>query len=60
MLYGRVSRATAEVFGFVDLDFAGDLDKKRSITGYAFTLCEGAMSWKAFLHSVLALSTIEA
>lgn len=60
MLYGRVSRATTEVFGFVNLDFAGDLDKKRSITGYAFTLCEGAMSWKAFLHLVLALSTIEA
>lgn len=44
MLHGKVSKATTEVFGFVDLDFAGDLDKKRSITGYVFTLCEGAMS----------------
>ena len=60
MLHGRVRRATTEVFGFVDSDFAGDLDKKRSITGYVFTLCEGAMSWKASLHSVVALSTIEA
>jgi hypothetical protein len=33
------------VFGYVDSDFAGDLDKRRSTSGYVFTLAGGAISW---------------
>ena len=37
------------VCGFVDSDFAGDLDKIRSISGYVFTLVGGAISWMSNL-----------
>lgn len=48
------------VVGFVDSDYAGDLDRRRSQTGYVFTLCGGAINWKATLQGVVALSTTEA
>ncbi|WVZ81831.1 hypothetical protein U9M48_029166 [Paspalum notatum var. saurae] len=33
--------------GYVDSDYAGDLDKRRSLTGYVFTIGGCAVSWKA-------------
>ncbi|KAG9446279.1 hypothetical protein H6P81_012407 [Aristolochia fimbriata] len=46
--------------GYVDSDYAGDLDRRRSITGYVFTLEGCSVSWKATLQHVVALSTTEA
>ncbi|KAH9660217.1 hypothetical protein KPL70_024138 [Citrus sinensis] len=46
--------------GYCDSDFAGDLDKRRSTTGYVFTLGGGPVSWKSILQSTIALSTTEA
>ena len=46
--------------GYVDADFGGDLDKRRSTTGYVFTLAEYVISWKAELQDTVALSTTEA
>ncbi|KAH9648407.1 hypothetical protein KPL70_025572 [Citrus sinensis] len=60
IVYGRVDKNSDQVQGYVDSDFAGDLDKRRSITGYVYTLFGGAVSWKASLQSVVALSTTEA
>ncbi|CAD6202432.1 unnamed protein product [Miscanthus lutarioriparius] len=40
--------------GYVDSDFAGDLDKRRSLTGYVFTIGGCAVSWKACLRSIVA------
>jgi hypothetical protein len=37
------------VYGYVDSDFAGDLDKMRSNSGYVFTLAGGAISWMSKL-----------
>lgn len=48
-----------KVEGFTDTDFAGDLDRKRSLIGYVFTLLGNTMSWKSNLQSTMALSTIE-
>jgi hypothetical protein len=48
------------VKGYVDSDFAGDLDKRRSTTGYVFTLAGGAVIWLSKLQSVVAISTTEA
>lgn len=48
------------VFGFVDSDYAKDIDNRRSISGYVFTLGGCAISWKAQLQSTVALSTTEA
>lgn len=48
------------VVGYVDSDFAGDLDKRRSTTGYVYTLASGPISWRSVLQSTTALSTTEA
>ena len=43
------------VKGYVDSDFGGDLNKRKSITGYIFTLAGGAISWVLKLQTVVAL-----
>ena len=48
------------VVGYVDSDFVGDLNKRRSLTGYVFIVGSCAISWKATLQTIVALSTIEA
>jgi hypothetical protein len=45
--------------GYVDSDYAGDLDKRRSLTGYVFTIGGCAVSWKESLQATVALSTTE-
>ncbi|KAH9696921.1 Integrase catalytic domain-containing protein [Citrus sinensis] len=50
----------SKVLGYVDSDFAGDLDKRRLVTGFVFILFGGVVSWKASLQSVVALLTTEA
>ncbi|KAG8479391.1 hypothetical protein CXB51_029115 [Gossypium anomalum] len=47
------------VVGYVNFDFAGDLDKRRSTTGYLFTLAKAPVSWKSTLQSTVAMSTTE-
>ncbi|KAL1223770.1 Retrovirus-related Pol polyprotein from transposon TNT 1-94 [Cardamine amara subsp. amara] len=49
-----------KVEGFCDSDFAGDLDRSRSISGYVFTCGGTVISWKSSLQHVVALSTTEA
>ncbi|KAH9782991.1 hypothetical protein KPL71_009148 [Citrus sinensis] len=44
VMFGQVNNASSKVLGYVDSDFAGDLDKRRSVTGLVFTLCGGAVS----------------
>ncbi|GKV30830.1 hypothetical protein SLEP1_g39605 [Rubroshorea leprosula] len=46
--------------GFVDADFAGDRDKRRSTSGNVFIMAGGAVSWESKLQPVVALSTTEA
>jgi len=48
------------VVGYCDSDFAGDMDKRRSTTGYVFTFAKAPVSWKSTLQSTVALSTTEA
>ena len=49
-MFGKISGASSEVAGFVDSDYASDKDRRRSITGFVFTMCGGAISWKSSLH----------
>lgn len=35
------------VIGYVNLAYAGDLDRRRSLIGYVFTLTGCAINWKA-------------
>jgi hypothetical protein len=46
-------RSNAKLTGYVDSDFMGDLDKRRSLTVYIFILGGCAISWKATLQSTL-------
>ncbi|PNX69499.1 retrovirus-related Pol polyprotein from transposon TNT 1-94 [Trifolium pratense] len=46
--------------GFVDSDYAGDLDRRRSTTGYVFQIHGVPVSWRSMLQSTVALSTTEA
>ena len=45
------------ICGFVDSDFTGDLDKRRSTSGYVFTLDGGPIIWMSNLQETVALST---
>ncbi|KAM2628105.1 hypothetical protein TB2_001483 [Malus domestica] len=46
--------------GYVDSDYAGDLDGRKSTTGYVFTMAKGPVCWRSILQSSVALSTTEA
>lgn len=48
------------IVGYVDSYFVGDLDRRRSLTGYVFTIGGCAVNRKACLQSIVALSTTEA
>jgi len=46
--------------GYVDADWAGDVDARRSTTGFIFTLNGGPVSWASKRQSTVATSTAEA
>ena len=58
--YERMETMDQYVIGYADSDYAGDLDKRRSTSGYIFTLARGPVSWRSTLQSTVALSTTEA
>jgi alanine-alpha-ketoisovalerate/valine-pyruvate aminotransferase len=43
----------------VDVDWAGDLDHRRSTSGYIFNLFGGEISWMSKRQVVVPLSTTE-
>jgi hypothetical protein len=43
--------------GYFDSDYDGDLDRRRSLLGYVFTVRGCDVSWKAHLHITITLST---
>ncbi|XP_031247735.1 secreted RxLR effector protein 161-like [Pistacia vera] len=59
-LYYCKRTTSLELVGFVDADFAGDKDTRKSTTVYYFTLGGNYISWKSQLQPIVALSTIEA
>ena len=40
-----VSHCSTCIRGYVDLDWAGDIDSRRSTSGYVFMMSGGAISW---------------
>ena len=46
-----------DICGFVDADWAGDLDQRISTSGYVFNLFGGAISWMSKIQAVVTLST---
>lgn len=49
-----------DCIGYSDSDWAGDLDDRRSTSGYMFHISGAAVSWKSRKQSYVALSTAEA
>ena len=47
------------IVGYCDSHYAGDLENRRSTTGYLFTLARAQVSLKSTLQSTVALSTTE-
>jgi hypothetical protein len=45
--------------GYTDADCQGDLDERKSTSGYLFTLAGGAISWKSKKQDSVALSSME-
>ncbi|PHT38563.1 hypothetical protein CQW23_22136 [Capsicum baccatum] len=60
LMYAMFGRNRDRLIGYVDSDFAGDLDKSRSLTGYVFTIGGCAISWKDTLQTTVALLTTKA
>ncbi len=54
------AKMSDSVVAYVDSDFTGDLNKRRSLTGYLFTLSESTISWKVILQATVVLSITEA
>ncbi len=48
------------IHGFMDSDWVGDIDRRRSTGAYVFTMFGGAISWMSKRQPVVALSTTEA
>lgn len=48
------------LIGFADSDYAGDIDDRKSTSGYTFMLGTGAVSWSSKKQPVVSLSTTEA
>ena len=46
--------------GFVDSNWASDVDRRRSTSGYVFTMFGGAISWMSKWQPMVAFSTREA
>ncbi|RVW96404.1 Retrovirus-related Pol polyprotein from transposon TNT 1-94 [Vitis vinifera] len=51
--------ASLKLQGYVDADFAGDIDSRKSTTGFVFTLGGTAISWTSNLQKIVTLSTTE-
>ncbi|TXG60589.1 hypothetical protein EZV62_015162 [Acer yangbiense] len=48
------------LIGYIDADWGGDLDERKSTSRYAFLLSKYAISWSSKKQTCIALSTIEA
>ena len=60
LVFEKDSTGKQECVGYVDSDYAGDLDKRRSTTRYVFTLFQAPVSWRSILQFTVTLSSIEA
>jgi hypothetical protein len=60
MLYKANDSENLCLIGWSDSDYAGDLDDRKSTTGYLYMLGSGAISWSSKKQPIVTLSTTEA
>ena len=53
-------RGDDELVAYTDSDYAGDLEDRKSTSGYVFLLSSRAVSWSTRKQPVVSLSTTEA
>lgn len=58
LVYGRDD--SLELVGLTDSDLAGDMDERKSTSGYIFKLNGGVISWKSAKQTIRSTSTMEA
>jgi hypothetical protein len=59
-LWEQLEHQPGQLHGYVDADFAQNLETRRSTTGYVFMLGEGSISWTSKRQPTVALSSCEA
>jgi hypothetical protein len=59
ILFGRGVKHANLLWGWVDADWAGDTDTRRSHTGFVLAFNGGPISWKSRRQDSVALSTSE-
>lgn len=58
ILYKKVGNLS--LFGFSDSDYAGDIDDRKSTSGFVFMMGSAAISWSSKKQQIVTLSTTEA
>ena len=58
--FGGNNGGDNKIVGYCDVDYAGDLDTRRSTTGYVFIWHGGAISRSSRRQQTVAVSTTEA
>lgn len=59
MVYTRKNQAHP-ITGYVDVDWANDIDERKSTSGYVFEVYGNPVSWATKKQGIVALSTTEA
>ncbi|XP_041011264.1 secreted RxLR effector protein 161-like [Juglans microcarpa x Juglans regia] len=58
LMYRRTDNL--EVIGYLDSDFAGCIDSRKSTLGYIFFMAAGVVSWRSAKQTLTTTSTMEA
>ena len=53
LVYDKNHNTNGSIVGYVDSNYAGNMDKRRILRRYIFTLSRSAISWKATLNPLL-------
>ena len=60
IVYNQDMRGSTKPLGYVDVDYSGDLDIRRLMSGYVFLMAGGLVLWSLKWQQMVALSTTEA
>ncbi|CAM6082590.1 unnamed protein product [Calypogeia fissa] len=60
LLFDAQSNNAMSLVGYVDSDYGGDLDNRKSTSRYTFTLAGGCVSWRSTKQKCISQSSTEA
>lgn len=53
-------REEVKLTGWLDSDYAGDIDDRKSTSGYVYMICDSTIAWSSKKQPIVTLSTTEA